>query len=265
MRKVFYLLMLGISLYALNTRVVFGQELTVDKIIEKANLTSYYAGNDGKSDVKMTITDSQGRKRTREFRILRLNVEKGGEQKFYVYFKKPADVAKMVFMVWKHLGSDDDRWLYLPALDLVRRIAASDKRSSFVGSHFVYEDVSGRGIDADIHELVDSSEDFYNIKNIPKETKGVEFAYYFVWIDKASFIPTKAEYYNGQDELIRIIEALDVSDIQGKPTVVKSIAKDLERGGETAMEFSNVKYDISLTEDIFAERYLRRAPVKWVK
>ncbi|VAX35823.1 hypothetical protein MNBD_UNCLBAC01-338 [hydrothermal vent metagenome] len=243
----------------------YSQDLEVNEIIKKANLVSYYTGNDGKSDVKMTITDSQGRKRIREFRILRLNMEKGGEQKFYVYFRKPADVAKMVFMVWKHLGGDDDRWLYLPALDLVTRIAASDKRSSFSGSHFVYEDVSGRGIDSDIHELINSSGEFYKIKNIPKKTKGVEFSYYFVWINKTNFIPTKAEYYDEQNKLIRVIEALEISDVQGKPTVIKSIAKDLERGGETIMEFSNIEYDVGLTEKIFAERYLRRAPVKWIK
>lgn len=265
MKKVTALLILAISMIVLNARTGFTQELKVGEIIEKANLASYYAGSDGKSDVKMIITDSQGRKRTREFRILRLNIEKGGEQKFYVYFRKPADVAKMVFMVWKHLEGDDDRWLYLPALDLVRRIAASDKRSSFVGSHFVYEDVSGRGVDADNHELVDSNGEQYKIKNVPKETKGVEFAYYFVWIDKVNFIPMKAEYYNQQNELIRTIEAQELSDIQGKPTVIKSIAKDFQRGGTTTMEFSNVGYDLGLTEDIFTERYLRRAPLKWVR
>jgi hypothetical protein len=242
-----------------------GEVIKVQGIINKANLAAYYAGSDGISDVTMAIKDSQGRERVREFRILRLNQEDGGEQKFYVYFKKPADVSKMVFMVWKHLEADDDRWLYLPALDLVRRIAASDKRSSFVGSHFVYEDVSGRGIDADTHELIETDDKYYKIKNIPKKEKGVEFKYYLVWIDKTSFIPMKAEYYNDEDEVIRTIEAVTVEDIGGHPTVTKSIAKDFERGGETTMDFANIRYDAGLTEDIFTERFLRRAPVKWVK
>ena len=240
-------------------------ELSVDTIVEKANLAAYYAGNDGMADIRMVITDSQGRERVREFRILRLTLEKGGEQKFYVYFNKPADVAKMVFMVWKHLGNDDDRWLYLPALDLVRRIAAGDKRSSFVGSHFVYEDVSGRGIEADTHELVETEERYYKIKNVPKEEKGVEFKYYFVWADKTDFLPVKAEYYNGRDQLIRTIETVEVKDIQGHPTVTRSVAKDLERGGQTTMDFANIQYEIGLTEDIFAERYLRRPPAQWIK
>lgn len=246
-------------------RGVAAGELSVEQIVKKANIAAYYRGADGISDVKMSITDSQGRERVREFRILRLTIEDGGDQKFYVYFKKPADVSKMVFMVWKHLGTDDDRWLYLPALDLVRRIAAGDKRSSFVGSHFVYEDVSGRGVDADTHELIETDEKYYKIKNVPKEEKGVEFKYYFVWIDKVSFIPMKAEYYNDMDELVRIIEASAVREIDGHLTATKSVATDLERGGQTIMNFTNVRYEVGLTENIFTERFLRRAPVKWIK
>lgn len=241
------------------------QEIDVDQIVEKANRVSYYAGKDGLADVKMTIIDAQGRVRNRELRILRLNSGESGEQKFYVYFHQPADVAKMVFMVWKHVGRDDDRWLYLPALDLVRRIAAGDKRSSFVGSHFVYEDVSGRGIEADTHTLLETTNEFYKLKNVPKEGKGVDFAYYYVWVDKTNFMPRKAEYYSAQDKLVRVVEALEVADAAGYPTVTKSLAKDLERGGETVIEFSDVHYDVGLTEDIFEERYLRKAPVQWIK
>ena len=65
---------------------------------------------------------------------------------------------------------------YLPALDLVRRISASDKRSSFVGSHFVYEDVSGRGVTADEHQLAETGQEFYIINNVPIEKDGAEFA-----------------------------------------------------------------------------------------
>ncbi len=242
----------------------YAQELSVDQIVEKANLAAYYAGKDGLADVRMTMTDAQGRLRRRQFKIMRLTIAKGGAQKFYVYFNEPADVAKMTYMVWKYIGSDDDRWLYLPALDLVKRIAAGDKRSSFVGSHFVYEDVSGRGVAQDTHDLVETTDTSYKIKNIPKAPKGVEFSYYYIWIDKANFMPVKAEYYSSKDQLIRVIEAVEVKDIQGYPTVTRSVAKDLERGGETRMEFTNIRYDVGLTEDIFAERYLRKAPAQWI-
>ena len=52
---------------------------------------------------------------------------------------------------------------------MVKRIAASDKRTSFVGSDFLYEDISGRGLNEDAHELIETTEDHFVIKNTPKK------------------------------------------------------------------------------------------------
>jgi len=240
-------------------------QLSVSEIVDKANNVAYYEGKDGMAEVNMTITDSQGRKRVREFTILRKDVQDGGDQKFYVYFYKPEDVRDMVYMVWKHLGKDDDRWLYLPALDLVRRIAATDKRSSFVGSHFVYEDVSGRGLDEDTHELVGEENNCYKIKNTPKNKKYLDFDYYYIWIRKDNFMPVKAEYYDAQGKKYRVIEASKVEDIQGYPTITEMRAEDLNSGGNTVITYNKVQYDIGLTDDIFSERYLRKPPAGWIK
>jgi len=78
-------------------------------------------------------------------------------------------------------------------------------------------------------------------------------------------MPMKIEYYNSKNKLIRVVETLDVEDIQGHPTATSSIAKDLQSGSETTLNFTDVGYDIGLTEDIFTERYLQRAPRKWLK
>ncbi|MHC4792257.1 MAG: outer membrane lipoprotein-sorting protein, partial [Planctomycetota bacterium] len=90
----------------------------VETIVNKANVVAYYQGKDGKAKVQMTTTDKKGRTRLHEFIILRKDIKDGGDQKYYVYFLKPADVRKTVFMVHKHadIEKDDDRWLYLPAL-----------------------------------------------------------------------------------------------------------------------------------------------------
>ncbi len=232
----------------------------VNSIVEKANTAAYYAGDDGKSVVSMTITDKQGRKRQREFVVLRQDKGDRGEQLFYVYFKKPSDVRKMVFLVHKNIDRDDDRWLYLPALDLVKRIAGSDKRTSFVGSHFFYEDVSGRSIDADVHELVETTDKYYVLKNTPIDKDSVEFSSYTIWIDKSTYLPMKAEYFGKDNRPYRMVEALEVETIEGFPTVVKSRVQDLASEGETISEFKEIKYNIGLKEKIFTERYLRRPP-----
>lgn len=244
--------------------------IEVGEVVSKANHAAYYQGDDGRAKVKMVITDKAGgAERTREFVILRRDDDPGDTanagQKFYVYFTRPADVNKMAFMVWKHVGRDDDRWLYLPALDLVKRIAASDERTSFVGSHFFYEDVSGRNPEEDTHELLEETDNYYVLKSTPKDPDAVEFAYYKNWIHKTSFIPVKTEYYDDQDQVYRIYEALKVDTIEGFPTVTRSRMKDLKTGGETTMGYSSVAYNIGLPEDIFTERYLRNPPRKYLR
>jgi hypothetical protein len=234
---------------------------SVEEIIKKANLASYYQGNDGKAKVSMQITDSQGRVRNREFVILRSDVQDGGDQKFYVYFHQPTDVRKMVFLVHKYTTRDDDRWLYLPALDLVKRIAAADKRTSFVGSDYLYEDVSGRNPKDDIHTLIQTTDTHYVLDNKPVNTGSVEFSNYKLWINRKTFLPEKAEYYKGDSkEPYRTVEAKKQSMIQGFPTTTESVVTNHETGSKTTLHFSDIQYNLNLNENIFTERYLRRPP-----
>ena len=156
----------------------------------------------------------------------------------------------------------------MPSLDLVKRIAAGDKRTSFVGSDFLYEDISGRSAAEDTHELIRTTRDHYVLKNVPKNPEKVEFEYYTAYIDKKTFIPVRMEYFKKNDRLYRIIMSEKIEEVaseeNGKkvfyPTVTVSVAKDVENGSETRMFFSNVQYNVGLDDNIFTERYLRRPP-----
>lgn len=263
MKKTFTSLLFAASL-ALTAPAAYA--IGVDEIVAKANHAAYYQGEDGRARVKMEITDKQGRKRTRDFVILRKDIGADDkEQKFYVYFNRPADVNKTAFMVWKHVGADDDRWLYLPALDLVKRIAATDERTSFVGSDFFYEDVSGRNPSEDKHELVEETDNYYVVKSTPKDPGAVEFSYFKSFIHKTSFIPVKIEFYDKRGEKYREASAEAVDTIQGHATVTKGKMKDLRSGSETLLTYSSVQYDVGLPEDIFTERYLRQSPAEYLK
>ena len=248
-----------------------GSNIDVAEIVNKAEQAAYYAGNDGRSMARMLIVDEQGRKQMRQFTILRKDVlnETGadtGDQRMLVFFSRPTEVEGTVFRVEKHaaLNSDDDRWLYLPALDLVKRIAAGDKRTSFVGSHFFYEDVSGRATAQDSFELLEQTQTHYRLKATPKDTALVEFSHYVVEIDKDTYLPTLINFYKG-DNNYRRVEAVTIETIQGNPTVVRSKVTDLASGGYTLMEFRGIEYDIGLPDSIFSERSLRVPPQRYIK
>lgn len=236
------------------------EALSADAMAAKAEQAAYYAGNDGKADVKMVISDPGGQERIREFRVLRLNGE-AGTQMFFVYFREPADVREMSYLVHKHgQGGEDDRWLWLPSISKVNRIAPGDKRTSFVGSDFVYEDISGRSLSEDRHDLLPEEADYHVLRNTPKDAAKVDFAYYDVWIRKDNFLPVKAVYVDADGKEIRRVTATAIEEVNGFPTVIESTVEDLRRGSKTVNRFSNVEYNIGLNERLFSERYLKRPP-----
>jgi outer membrane lipoprotein-sorting protein len=251
---------------------------SVETIVERSNRVVYYQGDDGQAEVNMRIIDAQGRERSREFSILRRDnlpgkdsevknsAEYTGDQRFYVYFNAPPDVRGTVFMVWKHvaMGRDDDRWLYLPDLDLVKRVAASDERTSFVGSHFFYEDVSGRNTNEDDHKLADVTDNYFILDNTPKQPERVAFSHYKMWIHRKTYLPIQTEYYDSRGEAYRRYTTTKVSRPQGFLTVTESKMENLRTGGYTSINYSNVEYNIGLPKEIFTERYLRKPPIKYL-
>ncbi len=252
-----------ICLIVISYADAYGQE--AKKIAQRALEASYHQGKTLKAQVSMIIYDKKGRQRQREMTMLRTNDSDGPRvQKYYVYFSKPSDVKKMVFMVWKNRDRGDDRWLYLPAMDLVKRIAIGDERTSFIGSHFVYEDVSGRNVDGDTHEVLKESDEYFILRSTPKASIEVEFSYYKSWIDKETFIPMKVEYFNDQGILYRKYSVHRVAEVGGFPTVMESEIEDSLHGGKTQLTLTDVTYNLTLPASIFTERFLRRPPLKFL-
>jgi len=267
---------LTLSLFSVNYTGLHAEEVSmlsnenattkkIRDIIDQANLASYYAGEDGSAEARMIIVDENGNRQMRQFTILRKDIQDLGDQNMLVFFSQPSNVKDTVFRVEKQLKSDDNRWLFLPALDLVKRISAGDKRTSFVGSHFYYEDVSGRNPNEDNFTLVSEDKNAYTISATPKDQKSVEFSSYTVKVDKQNFLPTETVYFDQNNQAIRKMTVLQAQVIDGIPTVMKSRIANLSNNSYTEMQFRNVKYNIGLPDNIFSERSMRTPPKAWLE
>ncbi|MFZ5800183.1 MAG: outer membrane lipoprotein-sorting protein [Candidatus Omnitrophota bacterium] len=269
MRTIKMLLMLSLLIFAsFAGKASFAKdELSADDIIAKSRLVFYYAGDDMRAKVLMELINKEGQKRIRELTMLRKDYEEGGKQKYFMYFHKPSDVKDTTFMVYKYPDRDDDRWLFIPSINLVKRIAANDKYSSFVGSDFTYEDVSGRKPDEDKHTLLRkealNGKDCFVIESMPLGAS--EYTKRISWIDETNFLPLKEEFYDKQNELYRQFEAQEIKDINGILTVTKRVMKNIKTGHRTEVTLQEVEYNLGIGDDVFSERYLRRPPAEWIK
>lgn len=243
--------------------------LTADEVVKKSQAAFLYPGKDFKARVMMKLISKGGQERIRELTMLRKNYgDVGGNQKYFIYFFQPADVKDITFMVYKYPAKDDDRWLFVPAINMVRRIAAQDKRSSFVGSDFTYEDVSGRDLEDDAHIIVKEEKlgarDCYVIKSTPK-SGDVDYSYKLSWNDKASFLPLKEEYYDKKGELYKVFTADEIKDVKGFPTITKRAMKNLQSGHMTEVTYMKSDYNIGIEDSLFSERFLKQPPKKWIE
>lgn len=235
-------------------------------VVKKSLDALYYAGDDMRAQVSMRLINPQGKERKRDMTMLRKNLP-GDEQRYFIYFHAPADVKGTALMVWKYLEREDDRWIFIPAIKLVRRIAADDKRSSFVGSDFTYEDVSGRNVADEVHALLRVEElngrPTYVSESHPKEK--TDYVRRLSWIDRERWLPLQEEYFDIRDERLRLFTADEVKEVQGHWTVTRRVMNDVRSGHRTEVVFHGVQYGIGLTEDLFSERYLRRPPARWIQ
>jgi outer membrane lipoprotein-sorting protein len=184
-------------------------------------------------------------------------------------------VRRTAFLVWKYPERDDERWIFIPAVNTVRRVAASDSRSSFVGSDFSYEDVSGRDLSADTHTLLREEKlgdaDCYVIQSVPRTA--TEYTKKLAWIDQKTFLSRREEYYDAQGELARLFTADTIENIavgegaarKTYPTVTKRTMKNVKSGHRTEVSFSDVSYNVGVDDRLFTERALQTPPLRWIK
>ncbi len=242
--------------------------LSAKEIMEKSHLAVYYAGDDGKAHVHMEIVNPDGGKRIREFTILRKDVSEGGDQKFFVYFRKPADVRGMTFLVIKHPLGDDERKLFIPAIRMVKRIAPGDARTAFVGSDYTYEDISGRHPSKDNSELL--GEETINgrkawvIKNTPK-TPQRDYAWRKTWVDQETMLVLRESYFDESGNEVKRFTMTKWGKVDGFWVGLAGKMENLATPHYTTVEFTDVKLNVGIPDSVFTERSLRNPPKRWVK
>jgi outer membrane lipoprotein-sorting protein len=118
---------------------------TADQIM--ARVEARNDGDNATSVMEMILIDKSGHQRKRSIRSF--TKDKGPDTQRLMFFLEPADVRGTGFLTYDFgaANKDDDQWMYLPELRKTKRIAASDKFGSFMGSDFSFADMTGRELE----------------------------------------------------------------------------------------------------------------------
>ena len=232
-------------------------EMSAYDIVKKSDELTDQA-NDSTADMTMILVNDKGQKRERKLSAF---VKKYGEDssKSILFFDSPADVKGTSFLVWTE-NNEDKQWLYLPALQRVRRISASGKGESFMGTELTFFDMGSHDVDdytfTMLGEESTDGEDCYMIEALPKK---VEFySKLILWIRKGNFIPAKADFYDPKGRYEKQGTFTQVKNIQDINTPTHIEMHNVRNNRTTIIELGNVVYDTGLKDAIFTERYMKR-------
>lgn len=240
--------------------------LTAEQIAQKVH--DIDEGDNLVSKMKMILIDKNENMRVRE--LIRYAKEKGEDTLKLMFFLSPADVKETGFLTYDYDDSskDDDQWLYLPELKKVKRIASSDKSSSFMGSDFTYSDMTSRNVEdysyAIMKEPVVDGHKTWQMMVTPRNEKVIEETGYtksIVFIRQDNFVVVQALNYIKAGNKLKYMKVLELEQIDGiwTSTKIQMVTKKGKKTlHKTILEFSDIKYNQDLDEGFFTTRTLER-------
>lgn len=181
--------------------------------------------------------------------------------KTVIIFQKPASVAGTRFLTIQNAGKPEDRWIFLPSLGKVRRVAATEGSGSFMGTDFSYDDVALMSRDPgqdDYAVLSDgdySGEPCWVIEAKPKNA-GFQYSRMVMWIEKSTSSSRRMDLYDRKGELAKQLEILEYRDIQGRRSAVATRMSTMKTKTSTTIYMDIVKYDDPIPASVFTEKFL---------
>ena len=225
-------------------------------------------GDNIKSNMQMILIDKSGKKRLRKLQTF--TKDKGEDTLKMMFFLSPANVKNTAFLTYDYEDSskDDDQWLYLPELKKVKRIASSDKSSSFMGSDFTYSDMTSRNVEDYTYKIMKEptikGHKTWQMLVTPKTEETIKETgntKSIVFVRQDNFVVIQALNYVKAGKKLKYMLVKDLEKIDGiwTATEIQMITKKGKKTlHKTILKFSDIKYNQDLEESFFTTRSIQR-------
>ena len=188
-----------------------------------------------------------------------------GTIKRMVKFLDPADVRGTAMLIIDSKNSQDDMWIYLPALKKTRRIVSTEKGKSFMSSEFSNADMSsGSNSDFRMKHMPESGKaGTWVIESVPvSDDKADEYGFSrkVTYLETGTLKTMKIDFYNFDNELFKSIEIKATQPIAGKEGYVMTdmLATNHLNGRSSRVKFDQVNTSATIADNTFTVESLAR-------
>jgi len=232
-----------------------------------------YDGDSSIAEITMVLIDRRDRQRVRDLKLY--SKDYGVDTKTLSLFESPADIRGTAYLNfdWKESLRDDDSWLYLPALQRVKRLASSDTSDSFLGSDFTYADINGIEVDWYDYNFINESEivddeECWVIEIIPKPEfkdraeEATGYSKMQSWISKEKLIQIRGQVWELRGNRVKFFTSSEIEQIEGIWTVKRLQAittRNNRQEHASVLQINSIDYNVSVADELLTTEAMQRS------
>jgi hypothetical protein len=217
-------------------------------------------GKDATSALIMTLTEKGRSPRVRKMITYRKD-DKASEVGTLIRFTEPADIEGTGLLTIDLADGDSNQWIYLPAMERVRRIDSNRKGGRFVNSDYYYEDLRDRKVNMDTHRII-GRENIGSVaceilESIPVKPGNSVYTRRISWIDTTTLLPLRIDFFEKrEDQPSKRLLVTKREKIQAYWTAMDSTLTDLGNEHQTRLTVEKIIYDRRLPTRLFSTQLL---------
>ena len=257
-----------IVLSILTTLALLAPALTQAETAEQKGLriaTEAANRSDGYRDItstgEMILRTASGQTAERRFDASWISTSNNASRSLLI-FRWPGDIRNTALLTHVYTGKNDDQWLFLPAMERVRRISGSGRSGSFVGSEFAFEDMVDQEVDKFRHKWVEdgrcpSGGTCHIIDRVPTTNSGYRLQR--IWLDTKELRLQQVMYFDRRGAHLKTLVISGYKLYKGR--FWRASRMDMVNhltGASTRLNWGNYQFDRGLSPNSFTVNALRR-------
>lgn len=212
------------------------------------------------------VMENKGRSRSRSAQMLR--TETGSTHRLLLAFDNPSSIRGTSFLSYDHKAASrtDETWLYLPATSRTRRVPASDRADSFMGTELSFGDVKD-SFKFGLGDYTFSSEGlaangYYVLKGTaksPKIAREIGYSGFTAQVDPRSWFPRKIVFSDPGGRRLKTIDVRGLEKIGSSWTATNFTVTNHLTNRSTKVTVSGLARAAGAEEALFDPARLDRA------
>jgi len=187
-----------------------------------------------------------------------------GTSNMLALFDEPDDIlgSRLLFL---EKESENEIYLYMPALFKVRRISSDRISSSMYGMDFSYEDfqfmynMMATAVTEQRPDAVINGKPMYVFAIVPGEGKKSLYETIYSYFDKKSCVIQKGEFYEQGDKLRKVLDTVrsSIKEVNGILVPHHYQMRDLKKESNTELTVISVSVDTKIDDILFDPAQLK--------